>query len=169
MTEKQADQENTVSSIAGTAQKTVDREVGAATTVLGEATDAVKKTATSLGSGAKKSAANEVEGVKQEASESLRAFADAVHGAGEKLAESDQGMAAQMVQEAARGLERLSTALGKKELQDIVADVRDFGRNNPTALIAGSVLAGLALGRFVRSTDDDREPGPKDTRKGRAS
>jgi hypothetical protein len=30
--------------------------------------------------------------------------------------------------------------------------VRDFGRRNPTAMLAGSLLVGFAVGRFLRST-----------------
>jgi hypothetical protein len=32
--------------------------------------------------------------------------------------------------------------------------VRDFGRRNPTAFIAGSVLVGVALGRFLKSSSE---------------
>jgi hypothetical protein len=153
---KSADQENIVSSNSEDFKRTFDKEAEAAKEVLKDAADASKKTISDIGSNAKTAAAKEAESVKREASVGLHAFADAVRSAGAKLGESDQGVAARMVQEAASGLERLSTSLGKKQLQDIIDDVRDFGRKNPTAFIAGSVLVGLALGRFVRSTDDDR-------------
>jgi hypothetical protein len=147
---KSADQENIVSSNSEDFKRTFDKEAEAAKEVLKDAADASKKTISDIGSNAKTAAAKEAESVKREASVGLHAFADAVRSAGAKLGESDQGVAARMVQEAASGLERLSTSLGKKQLQDIIDDVRDFGRKNPTAFIA------LALGRFVRSTDDDR-------------
>ena len=39
-----------------------------------------------------------------------------------------------------------------KPFEDVLEEVRSFGRDNSGALIAGSVLAGLALGRFVKSS-----------------
>ena len=154
MTPKQANQP-TGAADAGELKKAVDRETGAAKDALGKAGDAARQEASRLGADATDAGLNDAEGAKQEVSAGLHDFSAAVRSAGEKLAESDQGMAARLVQEAASGLERLSSSLGKKQLQDIVDDVRDFGRRNPTAFIVGSVLAGLALGRFVRSTDDD--------------
>jgi len=151
---KSADQDKTISSNPSEFKTTFDKEAAAAKDVLKEAANATKTKIADVGSDAKIAASKEAEELKREASVGLHAFADAIRSAGAKLSESDQGMAARMVQEAASGLERLSTSLGKKQLQDVVDDVRDFGRKNPSAFIAGSVLVGLALGRFVRSTDD---------------
>lgn len=149
---------STIAKDATELKKSIGKETRAAKNVLHDATDAAKQKVSALGSGAKDGALREAEGVKQEASAGLHAFAEAVRSAGDKLADSDQGIAGRMVREAASGLERLSSSLGKKQLEDIIDDVRDFGRKNPTAFIAGSVLAGLALGRFVRSTDDEIKP-----------
>lgn len=135
-------------------KSSIDAEAAAAKHALHDATSAARHEASAFASDVKESAMRDAEDVKHEAAAGLRAFAGAVRNAGEELADNDQGTAARFVREAASGLERLATSLGKKQLEDIVEDVRDFGRKNPAAFIAGSVLAGMALGRFVRSSDE---------------
>jgi hypothetical protein len=46
----------------------------------------------------------------------------------------------------------MSSSIRDKPFADVLEEVRSFGRDNSGALIAGSVLAGLALGRFVKSS-----------------
>jgi hypothetical protein len=108
-----------------------------------------------LASDAKEAVAKQAEVAQHTMGENLSALGGALRAAGDRLEEQDQTMASNFVRDAAGGLERLSTSIKKKPFQEIVHDVRSFGRNNPTALIAGSVLAGLALGRLLRSTAPD--------------
>ena len=72
--------------------------------------------------------------------------------AGEDLSEHDHTMAAQVVRQAANGLESLSRSVSGASFEDVVELVRNFGRSNPAAFIGGAVLAGLALGRFARAS-----------------
>jgi hypothetical protein len=62
------------------------------------------------------------------------------------------------VGQAADGLERLSLSLADKRPEELLDGVRDFGRKHPLAFIAGGVLVGVALGRFVRSSEADSAP-----------
>lgn len=128
-----------------------EREQREAGEAVHDAADAAKQKARELGAEAKDEAARRVAAAQKETSESLHAFAEAIRAAGDDLARKDQGTAATLVREAASGLERMSTAFGRKGLHDIVDDVRAFGRHNPNAFVAGSVLVGLALGRFAQS------------------
>jgi hypothetical protein len=93
-----------------------------------------------------------VEETKGSAAHSLEAFAEAVRKAGDELKSKDENTAARLVGEAARGLEGFSRMLNEKSIDGIVDSVRSFARSNPAAFVAGSVLAGVALGRFVRSS-----------------
>jgi hypothetical protein len=54
--------------------------------------------------------------------------------------------------QAAEGVERFAGSLKNKPFTDVLDDLRSYGRENSVALIAGSLLAGLALGRFVKSS-----------------
>ncbi|WP_051469709.1 hypothetical protein [Chelativorans sp. J32] len=108
-------------------------------------------TASTIGSDMKQEARNRVEEARGATSESLRAFAEAVRHAGDELKDKDEGPASQLLSQAASGLEQISNAIGQKRLDDLVGDVRRFGREHPGAFMLGSVLVGVALGRFARS------------------
>ena len=101
---------------------------------------------------AKDQVSERIEGGKAAAADALATFADAVRKAGEELGQSDQTMVAGLVAQAAEGLESLSRTVSQKQPQDLLVAVRDFGRANPAAFMAGAVLAGVALGRFARSS-----------------
>jgi hypothetical protein len=58
-----------------------------------------------------------------------------------------------VVKQAADGLENLSRSISEKRPEEMLDAVRDFGRRNPTAFVAGAVLVGLAVGRFIRSSE----------------
>ncbi|WP_011582454.1 MULTISPECIES: hypothetical protein [Chelativorans] len=109
------------------------------------------ETAAALGSDMKEEAQNRAEEARGATSESLRTFAEAVRQAGDELAKKDEGPASQLLSQAANGLEQISNAIGQKRLEDLVGDVRRFGREHPGTFMLGSVLMGVALGRFARS------------------
>ena len=57
----------------------------------------------------------------------------------------------------AEGLEQVSEALRRRDLADLVESVEDFARRQPVAFIGGTVAAGLAFGRFMKSSAARRE------------
>jgi len=120
-------------------------------TVAG-AMQTVKQEAASFASEARDRAADKIEEQKQTASQTLGDFANAIRKAGDELADSDQSMATRVVRQAAEGLEGLARSVSDKRPEELLDAMRDFGQRNPTALIAGSVLAGIALGRFFKSS-----------------
>jgi len=126
----------------GTTQQTSDMPSAASST---------RQTAASIGADVKQAARDRMEDAQDKTSEGLRAFAEAVRHAGDELAGKDQGAAAQLLSQAAGSLEQISTAIGQKRLDDIIGDVRRFGREHPGAFMLGSVLLGVALGRFAQS------------------
>ena len=136
----------------GAVQDTVARAKEEAARLSSEAARQAKAQARSLGEEAKERAARYAEGGKEAVTEHLDAFAQAIRKAGEELSERDQTMAAQVVRQAARGLEGLSRSVGGTTFEDVIDSVRRFGRSHPAAFVGGAVLAGLALGRFVRSS-----------------
>ena len=84
----------------------------------------------------------------------IHQFADALREAGRNLDQQDQSLVSGLVKQAADGLESVSRVVADKRPDEILRAVRDFGRANPTALIAASVLAGVALGRLARSSGE---------------
>lgn len=118
--------------------------------------DVVKDEAKELGSQAQRIAGERAEQAKDAAASHLDVFADALRAASDELGKNQSGPAAEMVSNAASGLEGLTRSLHGQSTGQMVETVRRFGRENPVAFLAGSVLAGLALGRFasVATTDN---------------
>ncbi|WP_353643709.1 hypothetical protein [Mesorhizobium sp. WSM2239] len=136
----------------GSAQDTIRREAQSAREALHDARDEVTRKAGEYASEAKAAATEQAEAAQQDVSASLAAFGGALRAAGDHLAGSDQRAASQFMLQAANGIERFAGSLKNKPFADVIEDVRTFGRENSGALIAGSLLAGLALGRFVKSS-----------------
>lgn len=136
------------------ARAQVDREVGSAQESLSEARRLAEERARSFVGDATQQARSYADSQKEAAAQSLQDFAEAVRRASDELGKRDQTLAARFVQEAAGSLESMSRSVGSRNVDSMLDAVRDFGRSNPTAFIAGSVLAGIAIGRFARSSDD---------------
>lgn len=145
-------QQADLNAAASSAQDTFKREAQSAKEALHDARDEVTRKAGEYASEAKAAAMEQTEVAQQDVSASLASFGGALRAAGDHLAGNDQRAAAQFVQQAASGIERFAGSLKNKPFADIIDDVRTFGRENSGALIAGSLLAGLALGRFVKSS-----------------
>ena len=126
----------------GAVQDTVARAKEEAARLSSEAARQAKAQARSLGEEAKERAARYAEGGKEVVTEHLDSFAQAIRKAGEELSERDQTMAAQVVRQAARGLESLSRSVGGTTFEDVIDSVRRFGRSHPAAFVGGAVLAG---------------------------
>jgi len=134
---------------------TIKKEKQSATRALHDAQDAVSGKASEYASEAKDALFEHAEGAQQNLSANMAAFGSALRAASEHLANSEQRAASKFVLDAAGGLERLSSSLKNKPFEEVLGEIRSFGRQNSGALIAGSVLAGLALGRFIKSSTSD--------------
>lgn len=120
--------------------------------IAASAVQGVKQEAASFAASAQGMAAEKVEQQKRTAAETMTQFASAIRTAGDELARNDQSMAGRMVKQAADGLEGFTRSVADKRPEELLDAVREFGRRNPAAFVAGSVLMGVALGRFIRSS-----------------
>jgi len=128
------------------------QETHTATEALHDARDELTRKAGDYAAEAKQALFDKAEGTQRDISANLKAFSGALRAASEHLANNDQRTASKFTLDAAGGLERLSSSLKDKPFEDVLGEMRSFGRENSGALIAGSVLAGLALGRFIKSS-----------------
>jgi hypothetical protein len=131
--------------------------------MLAEAGQSLGHDAAQLASTAKAKAVDSLTETKQTATETITAFADAIRKAGDDLAEHDQTTVGRIVRQAADGLASASRTVSEKSPEDLLRTVRNFGRTNPVAFVAGAVLLGVALGRFARSSahhSDHQAPDP---------
>jgi hypothetical protein len=90
--------------------------------------------------------------------EAIRGLARAIDGAADQLRRQSP-LAARAVHEAARGVDGLSDNLSNRNLSELVdAGVR-LARAQPALFVAGSVVAGFALGRLMKSGSRQRPAG----------
>lgn len=133
----------------------------------GAAAEQVKAEASELASTAGERVRGIVEQQKGVGAEALGAMARAAHEAAGQL-EEQTPMVARAVHQAAAGAERISRDLRDRSVGDLVNTVSDFARREPVAFFAGTVLAGLVLARFVKSSASahDTHHDDRDTRGG---
>lgn len=122
---------------------------------VGKARQRVQGEAASFASSAREKAVDAIEERQHKVTGAIGDFAGAIRRASDDLNEHNQGMAAQLLTRGADSLEGLSHTLDGKSPGEMLNAVRDFGRRHPLAFIGGAVLAGLAVGRFVRSSMPD--------------
>ncbi|MGX5843527.1 hypothetical protein ACWGTI_22660 [Mesorhizobium sp. ArgA1] len=139
------------------------REVGAladdlgrkASDILGSAKDDISQKAKDVATEGKDALLDQAQAAQNTLTGAVAAFGGAVRAASEHLANSDQKAAAKFALEAVGGLERMSASLKDKPFEEVLAEVRAFGGSNPAALFGGAMVAGLALGRFIKSSSPD--------------
>lgn len=130
----------------------VQREANSASEKLREAKDTAAGEIQGLAGKAQDAASHYVDEGRQVAAGHLTTFADAVRKASDELAEKDQGVAARLVTEAADGLEKVANSVSGASVDEMMSSVNAFARQNPGAFVIGSVLAGIALGRFAKAS-----------------
>lgn len=139
---------------AGSLRK--DRTDAAST--VSDASNAARDEAKKLAAQGQRLAGEQAEKVKEAAVSHLDVFADSLRAASEELGRNQSGPAADMVSNAASGLEGLTRSLHGRSTGEMIDTVRNFGRENPIAFLAGSVLAGLALGRIAAAATTPTSP-----------
>ena len=74
--------------------------------------------------------------------------------------------AAQYLRLAADQIDSASDAFRRRDLNQLVADVRDFARRQPTAFFGAAVLAGFAVVRFLKTSTGESVPSPSESHDG---
>jgi hypothetical protein len=88
---------------------------------------------------------------KMAGADNMARLGSAVHGAAEQLAR-ELPQAAGFVHSAADTLQSASSTLRERSIEEMVTSFRNFAQRQPAAAFAGSVLAGFALARFLKSS-----------------
>jgi hypothetical protein len=130
----------------------LQREKQSAAELFHDARDEAAGKAGDYAAQAGQALSGQAEQTQRDIGSSLAALGGALRAASDHLANNDQDAASKFALDAAGGLERLSSSLRQKPFGQVLEDVQAFGRQNPGMLLAGSVLAGLALGRFVKAS-----------------
>lgn len=126
---------------------------------VSSANSAIRDEAGKLAGEAQKTAVSKMDEAKEAANSHLGSFAEALRAASGELEKNHTGPAAELVSHAASGLETLSRSIDGKSSGDMLNAVRQFGRDNPLGFIAGSILAGFALGRVAATASSSPSTG----------
>jgi hypothetical protein len=86
---------------------------------------------------------------KDSLADTIEDLAGAVHRAGAQF-DGQQDWVANAIGQGATELENLADALRKKDLGEIVGDIRTFVERQPALFIGVSLAAGFALARFAK-------------------
>jgi hypothetical protein len=121
------------------------------------AADAVKTQAGNLKEQAKDVAADAGNKLRTSVSEQKAAGADYVGNVANIIRrtayefDSDIPQAGHYIRKAAAQLENVSDAMRNRDMSEIVGNVQDFARKQPTAFFGAAVLLGFAAVRFLKS------------------
>jgi hypothetical protein len=82
--------------------------------------------------------------------ETIRTFSDDLDG----MAEQRGGLASDAAREVANRARSFGQQLDGREPAELLDDLRSFDRRRPGVFLAGSVIAGVVVGRFLRGSRD---------------
>lgn len=100
----------------------------------------------------KERATEQLSAQKDRATDGLGAIVHAVRQTGERLRGDQQDTMARYVEQAASQLERLSTGLREKDVNELLQDAQRLARRQPALFIGGSFAVGLLAARFLKSS-----------------
>jgi len=115
-----------------------------------EQTANVAESAKNMASEAGDKLVSAMEQQKAAGADFVRGMAGAMRRAANEFGEVPQ--AAQYIRLAADQIDSVSDAFRRRDLNQLVADVQDFARRQPTAFMGAAVLAGFAVMRFLKTS-----------------
>lgn len=91
-----------------------------------------------------------------EAGEKVGDTAGDLRSVGEELRKQGKDTPARIAEKAAARTERVGSYLKESDSDKMLADVEDFGRRQPLAMLAGGLVAGIAAARFLKASSRGR-------------
>jgi hypothetical protein len=104
-----------------------------------------------MASGVKDDFLKAADDAREKSADQITDLTHAVHNAAEQL-KRDLPQAAGYIHSVADRMESASSALRERSVEDLVSSLNRFARRQPATAFAGSVLAGFALSRFLKSS-----------------
>jgi hypothetical protein len=111
----------------------------------------IRNTVSEAAQNAKEQARDVADDVKAQSVNRVEGVSRAVHGAADQLGR-ELPQAAGFIHSTAERLEDATAALRERSVEELASTFSDFARRQPAAAFAGSVLAGFALSRFLKSS-----------------
>ena len=124
---------------------------------VGQVAEQAQQKAKEITSQAQEQAKSAVATRKEQAVEGLEGLAQAFRQTGESLRSSDQGTVADYSEQVANQIERFSSFLGERDVDQLLGDAEVYARRHPEIFLGGALALGLLLGRFIKSSGERRE------------
>ena len=83
--------------------------------------------------------------------DALGSFVRAMQAAGREIGPESPGLA-RTLDDVATNVESFADTIRGRSLTQLVSSAAELARRNPTVFLAGTIIAGFAVSRFVRST-----------------
>jgi hypothetical protein len=128
---------------------------GNGSTLEGGLTGAAGQAAAGLMAQMKSRASSQVAAQQVRAADGLGTVANALRKAGNELRSHNESLAS-YADMAVDELEHISTRIREKSPGEYLDDLEHFARHRPAAFVGGTFLLGLALARFLKSTQPRR-------------
>ena len=77
--------------------------------------------------------------------------------------DSEMPQAAQYVHNAASQIETVANAVRQRDIRELVGEVQDFARRQPTLFFGGAIVLGFAAIRFLKSSASSSNPSQSNT------
>lgn len=151
--------EKEAEAIAGKVQAQASDVADAAKEAAGKAAEEIKAQGAELLGQAKDRAEDLMEDGKAAGANQASGLAQAIFHAAEDL-EGTSPEVARHVRAAAESLNGIAEALRERSAGQLLEDVTDFARRQPTLLFGAAAIAGFALVRFARSSAEGRDTAP---------
>jgi hypothetical protein len=104
----------------------------------------------------KTNAVSQLNAQKTRATDQLENIAASVRQSTRRLREEQHDAVAAVLERGVNELERFTTTLRERDINEFIADLERFGRQQPALLLGSSFVAGLALARFAKASNPGR-------------
>jgi len=122
----------------------------------GEAAGQAKQKAQDLAGQGKSKAREQVDQRSTQAGERVQATGSDLRSVGEELRKQGKDGPAKLAESAAERTERLGSYLKESDSDRFLSDIEGLGRRQPLAVLAGGLVAGFVLSRFLKASSTSR-------------
>ncbi len=141
------------SQVTDQAKQVTGEAVDQAKQVASEVADQAKQTVVQVTDQARERVSTQVAFQKDRAAESLGTVAQALRKTGDQLRDQQQDSPVHgYITQAADRVEQLSGYLHNRDVGQLVGDVEQFARRQPTLFVGGAIALGVLAARFLKSS-----------------
>ena len=125
--------------------------------------DKIRSDAVEVMDKAKTAGREQLESGKQTTASQAEKIADVVEHASSQLKENNLQTLADYASELGTTIRDFSDGLHNRSVDDLIVEIREMARRNPTGFLLGSIVIGVGLSRFFKaSSKHGHEPNLKD-------